>query len=40
MALGQDYGVDAAELPTSALTARPLSRLKCEIVFHHAVTSL
>jgi hypothetical protein len=30
MALGQDYVVDAAELPTSAFTTRSLSGLKCE----------
>jgi hypothetical protein len=35
-----DYVVDAAELPTSAFSPRLLSGLKCEVVLHHAETSL
>jgi hypothetical protein len=40
MALDQDYVVDAAELPTSAFSTRPLSGLKCEVVLHHAEAGL
>jgi hypothetical protein len=40
MVMDHDYEADAAELPTSAFTARPLSGLKCEVVFHHREASL
>jgi hypothetical protein len=40
MTLDQDYVEDAAELPTSAFASRPLSGLKCQIVFHHAEASI
>jgi hypothetical protein len=36
MALGKGYVVDTAEVPTSGFAVRPLSGLKCEVVFHHA----
>lgn len=40
MALDQDYEVDAAGLPTSALAARVLSGLKSEVMLLHAEASL
>jgi hypothetical protein len=40
VALDRDYVVDAAELLTSAFVARLLSRLKCEVMLHHAEASL
>jgi hypothetical protein len=38
--LDQEFVVDAADLTTSAFATRLLSRLKSEIVFHHAGVSL
>jgi hypothetical protein len=40
MALHQDYVVDAAELPTSAFATRLLPGLICEVMHHHAKSSL
>jgi hypothetical protein len=40
MVLHQDYVVDAAELHISAYATRPLFGLKCEVMVHHAESSL
>jgi hypothetical protein len=41
MALGQEYLVDASQLPTSAFaTSPPLPGLKCEVLLHHAEASV
>jgi hypothetical protein len=40
MALDQESVVDAAALPTSAFATRPLSRLECDVMLHHAEASL
>jgi hypothetical protein len=40
MALDWDYVVDAPELPISAFVTRLLSKLKCEVMLHHAEVSL
>jgi hypothetical protein len=36
MALDHDYVVDTAELPASTFGTRPLSALKCQVMFHYA----
>jgi hypothetical protein len=38
--LDQGYVADDAEIPISASGTRPLYRLKCEAMFHHAEASL